>query len=94
MRLADLLDLPPVLSTEQMAEVTVTDKKFWWAVARHEVEAPFEITPIRVGRTLRWPTAPVLRALGIEVSGDTVAEVARPALLLVAPDTASRSSTG
>jgi predicted DNA-binding transcriptional regulator AlpA len=35
-----------------------------WFVYQHADELP--VPPIRVGRKLRWPTAPVLRSLGIE----------------------------
>jgi hypothetical protein len=67
MRLSDLQDLPPTLSTAKLAEVTGVGERTWWQVARGEVDPPFEVTPIRVGvrGRLLWPTAVVLRALGL-----------------------------
>ena len=38
-------------------------------VDQHADDLP--VAPIRVGRTLRWPAAPVLRSLGIETGGES-----------------------
>lgn len=69
MPLPDFLDdSPPTLSTEQAAELLGVSRGALWAAAR-DGDAP--VPPIRVGRCLRWPTRPVLVALGIEQSDDS-----------------------
>ena len=40
-----------------------------WLVYQRPDDLP--VAPIRVGRTLRWPAAPVLRSLGIETGGES-----------------------
>ena len=70
MRLADLPDLPPTLSTEETADLYGCGVDHLWKLAR-EGRAPVE--PLHLGSRLRWPTALVLRSLGLEpeeASGD------------------------
>lgn len=55
-------DLPPALRTEQAAELLDCSPDTLWKLAR-EGTAPIE--PLRLGRALRWPTAPLLALLGI-----------------------------
>jgi predicted DNA-binding transcriptional regulator AlpA len=51
-------------TTFRAAEVAELYGVSEWTVYQHPDELP--VAPIRVGRTLRWPAAPVLRSLGIE----------------------------
>jgi len=69
-RLGDVSDLPAVLTTAQLSQITGIGERTWWEVARGEATSSILVEPIRVGRrgVLRWPTAPILRALGL--SGD------------------------
>ena len=60
--LADLESLPPALTSEQAAELLGVSRGALWAAAR-DGDAPVE--PYRVGRALRWPTAPILALLGL-----------------------------
>jgi predicted DNA-binding transcriptional regulator AlpA len=60
MRIDD--DLPPTLATGETAELYGVSRDHLWALAR-EGRAPVE--PLRLGRTLRWPTALVLESLGL-----------------------------
>jgi len=76
MRLADLGDLPPTLSTEQAAEVLGCGVDHLWKLAR-EGGAPVE--PLRLGHRLRWPTVAVLRSIGIDPE---VGEVQAPATVV------------
>lgn len=60
----NIADLPPALTTEQAAELFGCSPDLLWKCAR-EHTAPVE--PLRIGtRTLRWPTAKLLAALGLE----------------------------
>jgi hypothetical protein len=54
----------PTLGADEMAQLFGYSA---WFVYQHADEMP--VAPIRVGRKLRWPTAPVLRVLGIESAG-------------------------
>lgn len=57
------MTLPPVLTTQEVADLTRSTPGHWWKMAR-EGTAP--ITPLRLGgRQIRWPTAPLLVALGL-----------------------------
>lgn len=60
--LADLDSLPSALTSEQAAELLGMSRGALWAAAR-DGDAPVE--PYRVGRALRWPTAPILALLGL-----------------------------
>jgi predicted DNA-binding transcriptional regulator AlpA len=68
MRLADLADLPPTLSTEQAAQVFGVGVDHLWALARAGT-APVE--PVRLGRRLRWPTTLVMRSVGVDVTDES-----------------------
>jgi len=84
MRLRDLGDLPPTLTTAQLAELTGIGERTWWEVARGEAEASIDIEAIRIGsRVLRWPTAKVLRALGLDVSAEASGDDHAPTLRAV-----------
>ena len=50
----------PTIGAEELAELYGCST---WAVYQHKDEFP--VSPIRVGRSLRWPTLPVLRSLGL-----------------------------
>jgi hypothetical protein len=73
--LREVGELPATLNTAQLADLTGVDARVWWEVARGEAEASIPVVPIRVGRrgVLRWPTAPVLDALGLSRSGQATA---------------------
>lgn len=94
MRWADAADLPPVLTSEQVAEILGVGVDHVWAMAR-EGTAPIE--PLRLGRSLRWPTAPLLQLLGIqperESTGVADAPVDSNFLTLASPE-ADRRATG
>ncbi len=60
-------DLPAVLTTEQAAALLGVGRDHLWALAR-EGSAPIE--PLRLGRALRWPTAPLLTLLGLTQNAD------------------------
>jgi hypothetical protein len=62
-RLADVADLPPTLSTEKAAELFGVGVDHLWKLARTG-QAP--VAPLRLGHALRWPTAAVLRCLGVQ----------------------------
>lgn len=49
----------PTIGVPEMAELFGCSE---WFVYQHADEFP--VPPIRVGRKLRWPTAPVLAGLG------------------------------
>lgn len=63
MRLADLATLPPTLKAEQTAEILDCST---WALYESVKNGGCPVEPIRVGRCLRWPTAAVLRVVGID----------------------------
>jgi len=65
MNLSDVGSLPPTLSTRQAAEVLGVSVDHLYDV-RRESPADLPVQPIELGRALRWPTAPLLRALGVE----------------------------
>lgn len=60
---------PTTLTTEQVAELLSVAPGTVWAAARDgagiELGDGVSVQPIRVGRALRWPTAPILARLGI-----------------------------
>ena len=63
--LAELRDLPPTLSTEEAAP-------FWrvspWSLYERVKRGDAPVEPLHIGRTLRWPTASVLRSVGIDLA--------------------------
>lgn len=63
MNLDDVGGLPTVLTTKATAGIYGVSVDTLWKLAR-EGKAPVE--PIRLGRKLVWPTALVLRSLGLD----------------------------
>lgn len=57
-------DLAPTLSTDEAAELLGTTADTLRDLL-HRGEVPLQ--PIRLGRVLRWPTAELLRVLGLDV---------------------------
>src|SRR4051794_17380651 len=60
---SEAADLPPTLTAAQVAGL--------WGVARWSIyvnaeQGTLPVAPLRVGRSLRWPTVPVLRSVGID----------------------------
>lgn len=65
-------DRPMTLSTEEVARLVGASRGACWAAARDEgglVIGDQIIRPIKVGRRLRWPTQPLLHALGVDGDG-------------------------
>jgi hypothetical protein len=59
--------LPTALTTEQAAQLLgVTRVGLWKMAGDGTAPVPF----FHVGRLLRWPTAPILRLLGLEPGSD------------------------
>jgi hypothetical protein len=71
-KIGDLADLPPTLTTAEAAEVYGCGTDHLWALVRSD-ESP--IRPLHLGRKLVWPTALVLKSIGLE----PVAEADTPA---------------
>ncbi len=69
MNIGDLADLPPTLSTEQAAEVYGCSVDHLWALVRSG-DAP--VIPLHLGRKLVWPTALVLRSIGLRTERETL----------------------
>jgi predicted DNA-binding transcriptional regulator AlpA len=68
-RVAALLGLealPPTLRTEQAAALYDCSAWSLYDLVRRD-EAP--VAPIRLGRSLRWPTQKILASLGIDADG-------------------------
>jgi excisionase family DNA binding protein len=61
-RLAEVADLPPTLTTAEAADLLGVSVDHLWALARAG-EAP--VAPLRLGRSYRWPTARLLDLLGL-----------------------------
>ncbi len=79
MRLTDVANLPPTLTSAEAAELLGVSVDHLWELARSG-EAP--VAPLRLGRILRWPTAPLLALLGLNATGggDPAAEHDAPSL--------------
>jgi hypothetical protein len=73
MRLDDVAALPLTLTTEEAAEVYGCSPDHLWGLARAGT-APVE--PLRLGRALRWPTAAVLRSVGLDPRNEDGADEA------------------
>ncbi len=58
----DVGGLPTALSTAEAAQLLGVPVAHLWKLAR-EGTAPVPV--MRLGRTLRWPTRPILEALGL-----------------------------
>ena len=73
MNLADVATLPPTLGVTEV-------KKLWgvsdWAVRQGVKAGDLPVLPLRLGRLLRWPTAAVLRSIGLEPERATTRVVA------------------
>jgi len=72
-RLVDVTDLPPTLTTDQAAAVWGVGVDHLWALARSG-QAPVE--PLRLGRKLVWPTASVLRSIGLDLEHENATSAA------------------
>ena len=77
MQLRDLDDLPPTLDTPRAAELLGVSIDHLWKMGR-EGTAP--VVPLRLGRAYRWPTAPLLRAIGLDPERDERPGSAGPSL--------------
>jgi excisionase family DNA binding protein len=64
----DATGLPPALTTAEAAKLLGVPVAHLWKLAR-EGSAPVPV--LRLGRSLRWPTRPILEALGL-AHGDAV----------------------
>lgn len=64
MRLSEIHDLPATLDTAQAADLLGCSRDHLWKLAR-EGTAPIE--PLRLGSSLRWPTARLAAVLGISL---------------------------
>lgn len=65
--ISDVGTLPVVLTSDEAAPLLGISVDHLWALAR-EGCAPVE--PLRLGRVLRWPTAPLLTLLGLTHNAD------------------------
>lgn len=63
MKLSEVDDLPPTLDGHQAAELLGCS---YWHLLELVKRGEAPVEPLRLGRSLRWPTAAVLRALGID----------------------------
>jgi hypothetical protein len=71
MKTADPTALGTTTDTPTVAALLGCSRGAVWAAARDEGGIVLDgevLRPIRVGRVLRWPTAPILRALGLDGS--------------------------
>jgi excisionase family DNA binding protein len=59
----DLAELPPALDAEQAAELLGCSRSHLWALVRTD-RCPVPV--LRLGRMMRFPRDPLLRALGLE----------------------------
>lgn len=64
MELRDVDHLPTVLTAEPVAELLGVSTDLLYRLVRDEPES-LQVQPFRLGRALRWPTAPLLAALGL-----------------------------
>lgn len=72
MRLGDLADLGPTMSTQQVAKLYgVTPDTLYASVRNGTPPVPV----IRIGRAVRWPTAAVLASIGLDAESETSAAV-------------------
>lgn len=62
-RLSDVDSLPTTLAAPEVAELLGVGVDHLYRLVR---DGRCPIAPVRLGRRLRWPTATVLRELGIE----------------------------
>ena len=58
--------LPPALTTAEAAELFGVPPAHLWKLARDNA-APVPV--LRLGRSLRWPTRPILEVLGLAERG-------------------------
>ncbi len=71
MNLDDVASLPTVMDAGQTAAIFDCSVDHLYDLVRRG-EAPVE--PIRLGRSLRWPTLPVLRLLGVRPEHESPGE--------------------
>jgi hypothetical protein len=75
--------LPAVLTTDQVAHLLGVARTTVWQAAREcggiaDGDGNIVVRPVRVGRALRWPSAPLLRLLGDAVTGEANGAAERP----------------
>ncbi|WP_433781591.1 hypothetical protein ACQPX6_17590 [Actinomycetospora sp. CA-101289] len=63
----DAADLPTTLSAAEVAELWGVAK---WSIYVNADAGLLPVAPLRVGKSLRWPTMLVLRSLGLDADGD------------------------
>lgn len=63
-RLRDVGSLPPTLDGHQVADLFGCS---YWGLLDLVKSGSCPVEPLRLGRKLRWPTAEVLRVLGVEM---------------------------
>lgn len=61
--IGDLDRLPPTINVQQTAGIWGCST---WALYEQAKAGTCPVAPLRLGRCLRWPTALVLRSIGIE----------------------------
>jgi hypothetical protein len=61
--LGDLRDLPPTLDGHQVAEILGCS---YWSLLEQVKAGTCPVEPLRLGRSLRWPTVAVLRLIGVD----------------------------
>ncbi len=91
--ISDVGTLPAVLTSDEVAPLLGISVDHLWALAR-EGCAPVE--PLRLGRALRWPTAPLLTLLGLSQNADepSVGSEGSVTDLIDAAKPSSRSGAG
>lgn len=65
----DLANLPPTISVAEFAELFGVS---YWTVLRAVKTGTCPVQPLRLGRSLRFPTAHVLNVLGTQNHEDTL----------------------
>jgi hypothetical protein len=73
-RLADGTELPPTLDGHQVADLFGIS---YWSLLGQVRAGTCPVTPLRLGRKIKWSTASVLRALGLEMEGGVALQPAR-----------------
>ncbi len=65
--ISDVAMLPVVLTSDEAASLLGVSTDHLWSMAR-DGTAP--VAPLRLGRSYRWPTAPLLTLLGLTQNAD------------------------
>lgn len=63
--LSDLRGLPPVLTAEEAAPLWGISV---WSLYEASKRGGAPVAPLRIGRSLRWPTAAVLRSIDVNLA--------------------------